>query len=79
MSLATIIKDCLTESDGITHDVFRYLSIISVAVGLGLSIYAAVHQKAFNMLEFGGGVGALLGGAGVALGLKKETPVDTKD
>ena len=73
MGLREIIRECMTESDGITHDLYRYLSVLSIVVGLGLQVYSIVWRgQAFEMQTFGIGVGALFAGVGVALGLKKE-------
>ena len=68
-----ILKQLLTESDNVTHDIYRYLALVSILVGLGLMIYSVVWQgKEFDMQAFGVGVGALFTGVGIALGLKKE-------
>ena len=67
-----ILRQLLTGADNTTHDLYRYLALLSIVVGLGLAIYSVVWQKPFDMLQFGSGVGALFAGIGVALGLKKE-------
>lgn len=70
-----ILRELLTEGDNITHDLYRYLALLSILTGLGLSIYAVVKKdQPFDMQQFGIGVGVLFAGVGVALGLKKETP-----
>lgn len=69
----------MTESDNKTHDVFRYLSVLSVLVGLGLMIYAvAWKDQPFDMVQFGMGIGALFTGAGAALKLKHDKDVSLK-
>ncbi|MDB5853307.1 MAG: hypothetical protein JWR22_1348 [Herminiimonas sp.] len=71
-------KQMLTESDNSTADVFRWLAVVSVLVGLGLSIYSVGWQnEKFDMQKFGAGVGILLAGVGVALKLKPETQCGT--
>lgn len=72
--LRDILRQLLTESDNVTHDLYRYLAVVSIAVGLGLSIYSVIKGQPFDMQTFGIGVGSLFAGVGVALGLKKETP-----
>ena len=69
-----VLSNLMTESDNRTHDLFRYLSLISILVSLGLQIYSVMYiNQPFNMVEFGTGIGALFGGIGVVMGLKKES------
>ena len=68
-----IIRQLFTESDNITHDLYRYLAVASVVSGIGLQVYAVIKGQLFDMQAFGVGTGALLAGVGVALGLKKES------
>ena len=65
------VKQLLTESDNETHDIFRWLSLASVAVAIGLSIYSVVQGGLFDAQSYGIGLGGLLAGTGVAIGLKK--------
>lgn len=68
-----VIRQLLTESDNVTHDLYRYLAILAIVTGLGLQVYAiGWKDQPFDMQTFGVGVGALFAGVGVALGLKKE-------
>jgi hypothetical protein len=68
-----VIRQLVTESDNTTHDLYRYLALASIVVGLSLMIYSVVVKgQPFDMQTFGIGVGALFAGVGVALGLKKE-------
>lgn len=72
--LRDIFRQLLTESDNVTHDIYRYLAVLSIMVGLGLTIYATVAKgQAFDVQTFGIGYGSLFGGVGVALGLKKDS------
>jgi len=73
MSLRDVARELMTESDGITHDLYRYLSVLSICVGLCLSVFAVYKGQPFAMQDFGIGIGALFAGVGVALGLRKET------
>lgn len=69
-----VIRQLFTEADNCTHDIYRYLAVGSIVVGLGLNIYAVVTKgQPFDMQTFGVGTGALFAGVGVALGLKKES------
>jgi len=70
MAAKDILRQLMTESDNVTHDLYRYLATLSVLVGLGLCIYATVTGKAFSIQDYGVGVGTLLAGAGAALFLK---------
>lgn len=69
-----VVRQLMTESDNVTHDLYRYLAVLSILVGLGLAVYSVGWKnQPFDMQTFGVGVGALFAGVGVALGLKKET------
>lgn len=73
MTVREVLQQLVTESDNVTHDLYRYLAIASILTGLGLAVFSVVGKgQVFDMLNFGGGVGALFAGVGVALGLKKE-------
>jgi hypothetical protein len=72
MSSKDVFKMLLTESDNVTHDLFRYMALGSILTGLGLSIYAVLEGQPWNMQSFGIGIGVLLAGVGAALKLKGE-------
>lgn len=73
MGLREVVKQLFTESDNQTHDIVRYLAVLSILSGLGLAFWDVIFNKThFDVLNFGGGIAALFGGVGVALGLKKE-------
>lgn len=73
--LREVIRECLTEPDNVTHDLYKYLSLAAILTGLGMQIYAVGwNHQPFDMQTFGVGTGALFAGVGVALGLKKDTP-----
>lgn len=74
MSARDVIRQLLTDSDNVTHDLYRYMALGAILSGIGLQIYAVGwHNQAFDMQTFGVGTGALFAGVGVALGLKKES------
>jgi hypothetical protein len=73
MSARDVLRELVTENDNLTHDLYKYLAIVSIVTGLGLQIYSIGWQgKAFSMQEFGMGIGALFAGVGIALGLKQD-------
>lgn len=74
MSARDVFRQLVTESDNVTHDLYRYLAILAILTGLCLNIYAVANGQRFDMQNFGIGTGALFAGVGVALGLKKEAP-----
>lgn len=71
-----IFRQLFTESDNQTQDLFRYIALLVVVVGLGLQIYDTVWQggKTFHIAEFSAGFAVLLTGAGAAVKLRPETP-----
>lgn len=72
--MSKVLKDIFTGVDGESHDVGRYLWVVSVLAGLGYAGYDLIWLKTpFNIVNFGIGVGSLLGAGGAALMLKKET------
>lgn len=72
-TLYKIFTGMMTESDNSTHDLFRYLAVMSTVVGLSLEVFTVIWQhKAFDFQTFGIGVGVLFGGVGAALALKPE-------
>ena len=74
MSLQDVLRQLVTESDNRTHDLYRYLSLASIVVGLGLEIYVVAWKlQPFDFQTFGVGVGALFTGVGVALKLKRDS------
>lgn len=74
MSVKDVVRQLVTESDNRTHDLYRYLAVLAIVVGLGLQIYVVVWKNSpFDMQTFGLGVGTLFVGIGAALKLKRES------
>jgi hypothetical protein len=72
-----MIKEWFTETDNQTFDITKALAALSILSGIALAIVRVVWKDApLNMQDYGIGMGALFGGLGVALGMKKETKVD---
>lgn len=71
-----IFASMFTEVDNRTHDLFKYLSCLTVLVALGLTCYEVISNgTAFDIQAFGIGMGAVLAGAGAALLMKKDSPI----
>lgn len=69
-----LLKQALTEPNNHTLCPIRVIGVLAVLQGLGLSAYTVVVQHApFDLLAYGGGIGALLGTLGAALGMKKDS------
>lgn len=73
------IKGALTESDGESYDHIRILAVLSVAIGLALQVWVVIRwigpaPQAFDMQNFGIGLGTMFAGVGAALKLKPESP-----
>lgn len=73
-----ILRHLFTESDNVTHDLFRYMALGSIVVGLGLECYVVIKGQPFDLQQFGTGIGILFAGVGVALKLKPETMAPQK-
>ena len=72
--MSKILKDLMTGIDGESHDVGRYLWVISVLAGLAYAGYDLIWLNTpFNIVNFGIGVGSLLAAGGGALMLKAGT------
>lgn len=48
----------------------RVVWMLGALVFLGLAIYGALQEKKFDLLDFGTGFGALMGGSGASLYFK---------
>lgn len=71
--MKSILRQLLTGADGETHDIARWLGAISVLVFLGLTIDVVVIQRgAWNMTEFGVGLGAVFASVGAFIRLKQD-------
>ena len=72
--MKTIITQLMTGRDNITFDIVRVLAVASIAVGLGLAIFAVVwRSQVFSLQDFGIGIGAVFLSVGGALKLKADT------
>lgn len=73
------LRSMLTTSDGVTHDIGRWLAAAGGSTGIALTVYdVLINHREFDMLKFGLGMAALATGVGAMLKLKADTePKDT--
>lgn len=70
-----MFRDVFTEPDGVTICPVRVVGIFGTLQGLGLAAFDVLVQHAhFDLLAYGGGLGATVAALGVALGMKKDAP-----
>lgn len=68
------IKDSMTGKDNETYDAIRILSVLSIVIALGLTVYVVVWKdKPFNIQDYGIGLGLIFAAVGAALKLKEST------
>jgi hypothetical protein len=72
------LSDVFTEPDNKTICPVRIIAIIGALQYLGLGVAHYVQHHIFDAQNFAVGFGTLLGGIGVALGLKKDTSTPPK-
>ena len=63
-------KDLLTGADNATFDLIRVGTAIGLVVYFGATFYAIATGTKFDWLNFGGGLGAILGLGGAGIGVK---------
>ena len=68
------LQNLLTETDNKTFCPVRIIAILGALQYLGISAAHYIQHHIFDPQGYAVGFGALLGGIGVALGLKKDTP-----
>lgn len=65
------LRDLVTEPDGKTHDLVRWIAAIGSLHGFALVGYDVIFQHAhFDIQQYGIGFGAMLAGVGAALKMK---------
>lgn len=67
-------KQLITEPDNITFCPVRIVAILGSLQYLGLNLANYIQNHVFDPQGYAIGFGALVGGMGVALGIKKDTP-----
>lgn len=78
MKLPKFIEDMITEPGDNNHTVcpVRITAFLGVLQYLGLTLAHYIQHSIFEPQAFAVGFGALIGGVGVALGLKKDSSKD---
>jgi hypothetical protein len=67
------LHDLLTETDNLTFCPVRIIALVGALQYLGLAAANYIQHQVFDAQNYAIGFGALLGGIGVALGLKKDS------
>lgn len=68
--MGKVLKQLMTGSDNITHDLYRYMALGVIVVFIALEIYSVLQGTPFDAQSFGIGAGSTLGGVGLALGVQ---------
>ncbi len=68
------LKDLFTEPDNATWCLVKIMAGSGIFVFLACSLMHVYLNKTFDYLAFGGGIAALIGGSGIGMSLKKDTP-----
>lgn len=72
--MKNFFKNLFTEPDNKTFCLIRLVAVIGVFQYFVLTTAHYIQHAVFAPQEFALGLGALVGGVGVALGIKKDTP-----
>jgi hypothetical protein len=71
--LKKLFRDTFTEPDGVTFCPARAMALGMTVSGIGLAVVdVVVHKHPFDLQQFGIGAGALFGGTGAMLQMKKD-------
>lgn len=73
--LGRLLKTSLTGKDNVTYEIANLLAAIGTVVFL---VLACVNYAKFDPQGFGAGFGLMLGGLGVAMGLRKDSSISIK-
>ena len=73
-ALKKLLLDCVMEPGGKTFCPLRILAIAGIVQYLALSVHLFYKSGTFDYQAYAIGFAAIISGAGVALGLKKDTP-----
>lgn len=72
--MKNLLTQLLTERDNQTHDIVRWYAFIAFVIANALEIYQIVWcGTAFDLTNYGVGLGALAAAVGAALRLKQDT------
>lgn len=74
-----ILKQLLTGKDNETHDMAKYLGLVTFVIGISLEVYSIVWRgEKFSFQEYGTGLGLLFAGYGAALKLGESSQPEKK-
>jgi hypothetical protein len=68
-----LFKDILTEDDGNSYCMARVCTVIGVITFVIIGLINVIKGIHFDLSSFGSGFGYILGGGGVAVGMKQYT------
>jgi hypothetical protein len=63
-----LLRDILTDYDGVTYDTGRVLAVAIIAALLTFQTVAVINSHTFDVQAFGTGMAAVLAALGVAIG-----------
>jgi hypothetical protein len=73
-----VVKDVVTEKDGVSFDITKVLWAIGTLIFFGLTIYTViVNPASFNYVTWGGGFAAILAGGSAGVKVKESTEQNT--
>jgi len=67
-----LVLDLLTGPDGETWDWVRCASTAAVTLAFSLQAYVTYHSKTFDLVQFGTGVGLLIGAGAAGMWARKD-------
>lgn len=74
-----VLRQLLTGKDNETHEIARWLGTVAFLVGIVMSCYAVFYKgQAFDIQEYGIGIGALIAALGAAINLGEAQESDIK-
>ena len=74
--MKNFFKNLITEPDNKTFCPVRILAILGILEYLVIAALNYHQHATFDLQNFGLGFSGLIGGVGLALGMKKDTPKD---
>lgn len=73
MSLQDVGRQVVTGPDNTTHDMARWLGILSALTAMGLTVYSVIAKDSYvwSITDFGIGMGSLFTGTGILIKAKE--------
>jgi uncharacterized integral membrane protein len=73
--VSRVIKDVLTEKDGVSFDTARILWAVGTLIFFGLTIFTVIKNPTvpFNYMNWGIAFGGILAGGGASVKIKEST------